>query len=69
MLRHDMHGVRRILRRSLWGWGLKFSDMGRYDLGLPFLKRDGFDERFVGEHSTQAKEEDILSEARPGHPR
>lgn len=44
MLSHDVHRMRRILGRLLCGWCIEFGDAGRYDLGLPFLKRDRRDE-------------------------
>ena len=54
VLWHDMHGVRRILGRWLCRWGLELGDVGCYHLGLPFLKRDGRDEKRTIKRSTRA---------------
>jgi len=45
VLRHDVHGMRRILGRLLCGWCIELGDVGRYDLCLPFslqLSQDVF---------------------------
>jgi len=36
VLRHDVHGMRRILGRWLCWRGLELGDVGCYHLGLPF---------------------------------
>jgi len=69
VLRHNVHGMRRILGRWLCRRGLELGYVGRYDLGLPFLKRDGRDEKRTIERSTRARKDNLLSGVQPECPR